>query len=296
MMLVLDLFLALELANFYCLHIAPEMFFSEIGAILLVTVLIVSSGMYLRRILGERLRAQEIRHRMDLLSKRVNAERKQTRDIVEASDEMRRQGHDFKHRLAIIRECNDRGDRDKLDAYLSEIGAAVPGETTTTRFCENFAIDAVARYYLKLAHEDGVDCIDIKLDVPRNLDASVKNDLAGIVGNLLENGVRAAAEARRATPRRSTRCVFDLAGAHGKRHRHGCAGQQFRACGIRWSRLVRLCKPSWRHRSAINPRDSARPSGKRSFRDSRRRISLFRVPAYREQQKRSRAIKPVHTR
>lgn len=199
MMLVLDLFLALELANFYCLHIAPEMFFSEIGAILLVTVLIVSSGMYLRRILGERLRAQEIRHRMDLLSKRVNAERKQTRDIVEASDEMRRQGHDFKHRLAIIRECNDRGDRDKLDAYLSEIGAAVPGETTTTRFCENFAIDAVARYYLKLAHEDGVDCIDIKLDVPRNLDASVKNDLAGIVGDLLENGVRAAAEAREAS-------------------------------------------------------------------------------------------------
>lgn len=58
----------------------------------------------------------------------------------------------------------------------------------------------MARYYLKLAHEDGADCIDIKLDIPRNLDASVENDLAGIVGDLLENDVRAAAEARRATP------------------------------------------------------------------------------------------------
>lgn len=176
MLLILDLLLVLELTNYYYLHIAPEMFFSEIGAILFVTVLIVSGGIYLKAILEERLRAQEVGHRMDLLSKRVEAERKQIRAIVKASD------------------------RDGLDAYLSEIGAPVPGETTTARLCENFAINAVANYYLRLALENGIDRIDIKLDIPRDLDAALENDLAGIVGNLLENGVRAATEVCKSSP------------------------------------------------------------------------------------------------
>lgn len=201
MLLTLDLLLALELANYYYLHIAPEMFFSEIGAILFVTVLIVSGGVYLKTILGERLRTQEVEHKMDLLSKRVEAERKQVRTIVEASDEMRRQRHDFKHQLAVIREYNEAGDRDGLDAYLSEIGVAIPSETTAARLCENFVINAVASYYyLRLARENGIDRIDIKLDIPRDLDADLENDLAGIVGNLLENGVCAAAEVCKSSP------------------------------------------------------------------------------------------------
>ena len=200
MLLALDLLLVLELANYYYLYIAPEMFFSEIGAILFVTLLIAAGGIYLKTVLEERLRAQEVEHKMNLLSKRVEAERKQVRAIVEASDEMRRQRHDFKHWLAVIREYNEAGDRDGLDAYLSEIGATVPGKTTAARLCENFSINAIASYYLRQAHENGIDRIDIKLDIPRDLDTTLENDLSGIVGNLLENGVRAATEVRNTNP------------------------------------------------------------------------------------------------
>ncbi|MGI6535169.1 MAG: sensor histidine kinase [Eggerthellaceae bacterium] len=198
--LIFDVFLGLELANYYAWRVVPEMLFCEIGAVVFTVSLIVISGVYLKGMIEERLAAQDMRHRIALITKRAEAERKQNRAIIDTSNEIRRQRHDFKHQLAVIRGYNEEGDRAKLESYLDEISAAIPEGDRTHRFCTNFAINAVVQYYLDAARAQGVQRVDAKLDVPRDLTTAQENDLAGIVGNLMENAVRAAAAVCRAHP------------------------------------------------------------------------------------------------
>lgn len=196
--LVFDVFLALELANYYAWHAVAEMVFCEVGSVVFTVSLVAISGVYLRGTIEERLAAQEMRHRATLVSRQAEAERKQVRAIVDTSDEIRRQRHDFKHQLAVIRGYNEEGDRAGLEAYLDEIGAAVPEGDRLRRYCANFSINAVVQYYADVARARGVGCVDARLDLPAALDATQESELAGVVGNLMENAVRAAAEVRAA--------------------------------------------------------------------------------------------------
>ena len=100
----------------------------------------------------------------------------------------------------MIRGYSEEGDPAKLQAYLDEISAAIPKGDRAHRYCTNFAINAVVGYYVDAAQAKGVERVDVKLDLPRDLPAAQENDLAGIVGNLMENAVRAAAAVRSARP------------------------------------------------------------------------------------------------
>jgi uncharacterized membrane protein YsdA (DUF1294 family) len=197
---IFDVFLGLELANYYAWRVVPEMVFCEIGTVIFPLSLIAMSGVYLKNTIEEKLAAQTMRHRIALIGKRTEAERKQNRAIIDTSNEIRRQRHDFKHQLAVIRGYSEEGDPAKLQAYLDEISAAIPEGDRAHRYCTNFAINAVVGYYVDAAQAKGVERVDVKLDLPRDLPAAQENDLAGIVGNLMENAVRAAAAVRSARP------------------------------------------------------------------------------------------------
>jgi signal transduction histidine kinase len=197
--LIFDVFLGLELANYYVWRVVPEMLFCEIGAVIFVLSLIAMSGVYLKNISEEKLDAQNMRHRIALIGKRAKAERKQNRAIITTSNEIHRQRHDFKHQLAVIRGYSEENDKSGLQAYLDEISAAIPESDQLHSYCTNFAINAVVGYYVDAARAKGVT-MDVKLGLPRDLAPAQENDLASIVGNLMENAVRAAASVRAARP------------------------------------------------------------------------------------------------
>ncbi len=82
--------------------------------------------------------------------------------------------HDARHHLAAMMDLNQAGEREKLGAYLADLAGAVPSQNEE-RYCDNFAVNAVAAHYLGQARREGVSAMD----------------LCVIVGNLLENAVEA---------------------------------------------------------------------------------------------------------
>lgn len=73
-----------------------------------------------------------------------------------------------------------------MENYLAEYLGGIPDESMTP-YCENHAVDAVARHYLMQAAGAGVS-IDVRLQIPQ--DAGLPDsDLCIIFGNIIENAV-----------------------------------------------------------------------------------------------------------
>ena len=97
--------------------------------------------------------------------------------------------HDARHHLAAMMDLNQAGEREKLGAYLADLAGAVPSQNEE-RYCDNFAVNAVAAHYLGQARREGVR-VDTRLSVPEDTGRVSAMDLCVIVGNLLENAVEA---------------------------------------------------------------------------------------------------------
>lgn len=95
--------------------------------------------------------------------------------------------HDFRHSIrllsALAEEENLAGIRTHLTEYERRLAEHSPAV-----FCANAALNALFGYYYELAVSAGVDT-NWKIELPNPLTVS-ELDLAGLFGNLLENGIK----------------------------------------------------------------------------------------------------------
>lgn len=190
---VFDVFLLMELLNYYVWRIVPEMTFSLAGTIIFTCLSCATAFSVTRNAVRSRRQNLELQHNARIMQLRDAAQREQYHLVQELSREIRRQRHDMKHQIAVVRAYNDAGDHDGLESFISSLQERIP-QGGLADFCPNFAINAIASYYYDRASERGVTDIDVKLDIPSDLDLGDEDDLSSIVGNLLENAVAAAAE------------------------------------------------------------------------------------------------------
>lgn len=98
--------------------------------------------------------------------------------------------HDFRQHILVLDRLARSGEMKKLTEYLQQFTQAV--ENGQQRYCANTAIDAVAASYAGRA-KDQDTVVNWHLDLPEELPVR-EADLCGILGNLMENALRAVSE------------------------------------------------------------------------------------------------------
>ena len=105
--------------------------------------------------------------------------------------------HDFRQELLVLQEFARSGDREALERYLPHI--TLDGKAVTVPLCPNPLINTILQFYFNKARAAGI-VIDAAIQADEALWLSAA-DAGVLLGNMLENGVTAAAEAPAASRR-----------------------------------------------------------------------------------------------
>lgn len=95
--------------------------------------------------------------------------------------------HDFRHSLRLLSALAEQRDLAGVRSYLAEYERGLT-ERAPANYCANAALNALFGYYDEMATSAGVD-VDWSIELPDPLTVS-ELDLAGLFGNLLENGIQ----------------------------------------------------------------------------------------------------------
>ncbi|MDE6260468.1 MAG: ATP-binding protein [Oscillospiraceae bacterium] len=95
--------------------------------------------------------------------------------------------HDFRHSIRLLSALAAEEDLAGVRTHLAEYERSL-AEYTPAVFCANAALNALFGYYYEMAVSAGVDT-DWRIELPDPLTVS-ELDLAGLFGNLLENGIK----------------------------------------------------------------------------------------------------------
>lgn len=113
--------------------------------------------------------------------------------LKDKMNENRRFRHDMKHQLAVLQRYAAENQTEKLNSYLNNILGEIPAGQQV--LCSNESVNAVALYYQNQAQAAGISDLSLQLSaIPADC-GSCENDLCIVIGNLLENAVRASKEA-----------------------------------------------------------------------------------------------------
>ena len=127
-------------------------------------------------------RLQQENTLLQMEQKRYN----ELRGYMDASRALR---HDFRQHLLVIGQYAKAGNTQALQAYLQPM--LEKSDSTPPRYCPNAATDAIAAHYARLAEQQQTR-IDFKLELPEKLPLP-ESDYCALLGNLLENALRAVA-------------------------------------------------------------------------------------------------------
>ena len=103
-------------------------------------------------------------------------------------DRTRALRHDFRQHLRVISGLSESGRLDELQAYLKQYSGELAEEHAV--LCANAAVDAIAGYYDAAARRADVP-VSWQLELPERLPLP-EADLCMMLGNLLENALRAS--------------------------------------------------------------------------------------------------------
>ena len=186
---LLTIFVLLELANYWFRFTNILTIFFQMGIICFVIAMGFVSGLYIKEMVQAANEKKLLEYEIAATGLQLELQRQQYQRLAEDDAAIKRQSHDLRHQLAVMKHLNKENSRDKLDKYLDGLVDSIPTGAAGL-FSENYAINAVAAYYDAIADEGGI-ARDWNFAVPKNLDGKVESDLCVIVGNLLENAIEA---------------------------------------------------------------------------------------------------------
>lgn len=163
--------------------------FFQIGVLAFVFALGIASGYYVRESVYTAAEKTRLEYEMTAIGRQLELQRLQYRKMAENDAAVKAQRHDLRHQLTVIAELNERGNTQKLRAYIDELTNKIPPDKGIS-LCENYAVNAVATYYYSIAQSKGID-ISIMLAIAEDNGCVQDSDLCIIVGNLLENAIEA---------------------------------------------------------------------------------------------------------
>lgn len=136
-------------------------------------------GISARARLNESLRFSEMR--LELQGKQYEA----LKVNIEAA---RRDRHDLRHHLIVLRELVRKDDKDAAEKYINDYLDNIDSKNFVFP-CENYAVSAVVSHYLSEARSFGIT-INCSLDIPESMNMT-DADCCVLFANLLENALEA---------------------------------------------------------------------------------------------------------
>lgn len=193
---VMTVFSLLEVANYYVFaQNVQKSFFFQIGVLAALVMVSVLCGYFIRDTFMLKMKNRQLAFEVSLMEKQIEARKDRYQMLTEMSTTLKRQRHDLKHHMAVIRQWAAKGDEEKehLMAYLDQVSAEIP-EGFLGNLCENEAVNALALYYQAVAREAGIS-VAIQLNIPADTGQVPASDLCVIIGNIVENGIEACKKA-----------------------------------------------------------------------------------------------------
>lgn len=127
----------------------------------------------------------KIEYNMQLLNE-------QYKNISKNMENSRRMRHDLKHHMLTIQGYLSKNEVDKAELYIQQYIKDLQ-EFELLKFCEHPVINMLVSYYYSLSKEQGIAFIT-HINIHKELPIS-NSDISVLLGNLLENAVKAAAAA-----------------------------------------------------------------------------------------------------
>lgn len=128
------------------------------------------------------LRLMEENHVLTLESRRYE-------ELQTYMEKTRTLRHDFRQHLHVIAGLSEAGRIEELQDYLKQYAGELTEERTS--LCANAAVDAIAGYYDAAARREQIPVV-WRLELPQKLPLA-EADLCMMLGNLMENAIRACA-------------------------------------------------------------------------------------------------------
>jgi hypothetical protein len=128
----------------------------------------------------------DLQRSLDLFKMEENQYRK-TREYLQESSQLR---HDFRQHILLINEYLKKGQTDKLAKYIAPLVEHISQCHKT--ICRNQAVDAIASHYDEAAKSQEVS-VNWSIDLGEDLPVK-ESDMCAVMGNLVENAIRAASE------------------------------------------------------------------------------------------------------
>lgn len=118
----------------------------------------------------------------------LTLENLQYENLTDKIMEARQARHDLRHHITVMTEYLNAKDFHKLESYLMEYRSSLP-EDSSIVFCQNQTVNLLLLHFAQQARDNQID-FTVYADIPEELKIP-QNDLAVILGNLLENAVDA---------------------------------------------------------------------------------------------------------
>ncbi len=118
----------------------------------------------------------------------LSMQRSRYDNLRTAIEETRHARHDLRHHFNHLAAMAERGELEKIKAYLSSAQSKLPN--TEMHFSDNRAVDSVLGYYWGSAQQDGISFL-AQIDLPEVLPVD-EMDVCLVLSNLLENALEAS--------------------------------------------------------------------------------------------------------
>lgn len=170
----------------------------------MVLVLIALAYATIFQVLFEQLRVLEAQERQQVLEAQTAMMSRRVEDMRQAEEAMRIERHDMRHRLQSLAALVREGEQTAALEYIGASQDALDG-TSRPSFCKNVILDAVLASFFERARERGIQ-VEPRLAVPDPLPVDA-TELSTVLGNALENAIRACEELPREDRRILCTCI-----------------------------------------------------------------------------------------
>lgn len=140
------------------------------------------------RMLLDTIEKARLERRLELATISTSIQRKTYEDLLSVVRENRRQRHDFRHHILMIKQYCDAKQYDELQSYLQLYMGTLTFDQQLV-FCDNALINTILQYYDGIAKDQHIRC-DFALSLPKKLKIQ-DADICTLLGNAIENAIEA---------------------------------------------------------------------------------------------------------
>lgn len=191
MLCVLGMYVLMSLLSAYPSPIAERR--SDVPMAMLIVAMMALTIVIVIRSIFNALEVQEREQRAQFLRAQLTMAENQYALICENIDQLRKQRHDLKYHMNVIRGFLEYQDYEELhrylDSYQSELAAL---DQSLPLFTRNQPVNILAGYYARRAAEEGIQT-DFTIKLPVELPIS-RTQLTVLLGNLWQNALEACQE------------------------------------------------------------------------------------------------------